>query len=157
MGQRALGEVKRRKAGAQGWAPESFCFASPRVPLEITFLLAKENPEGGRRPSFWVPLRGRLPVLHCSPFARLSGPPGTKRDRKVHRLNSWVACLVAASDSWPLFDVASFADSRLGPLSDPLRVNRMTHESFFGSLCGPHGRVASRTAKRLSGDPRPLP
>jgi hypothetical protein len=47
MAERALGDGQRRKAGAQGWAPESFCFARPKVPEETTFHLAKENPEGG--------------------------------------------------------------------------------------------------------------
>jgi hypothetical protein len=56
--------------GAQGWGPESFSFARVEVLPKAEFLLAKENPEGGRRPSFRVPLRGGLPVLHCLPFAR---------------------------------------------------------------------------------------
>ncbi len=56
--------------------------------------------------------------------------------------------LVATSDSWPPIDVTPFAGSRLGPQSDPLGTHRRKHEPIFGSLCGPHGRVASRTAKR---------
>lgn len=65
--------------------------------------------------------------------------------------------LVEASYRSPPIDVTPFAGSRLGPLSDPLGTDRRTHERFFGSLCGPHGRVASRTAKRPIGPPRPLP
>jgi hypothetical protein len=67
------GRKSAGKEGAQGWAPESFCFARPQGSPRAGFRFAKENPEGGRRPSFWVPLRGGLPVLDSCPFARLPG------------------------------------------------------------------------------------
>lgn len=40
----ALGDGQRRLAGAQGWAPESFCLARPGAPPKTGFHLAKENP-----------------------------------------------------------------------------------------------------------------
>ena len=90
------------------------------------------------RPSFRVPLRGRLTVLHCFPFARLPGSPGTTRDREACRLTPQTECFVAASDSWALIGVTTSAGACLGPLSDRLDTCR---ECIRASL----GRTVART------------
>jgi hypothetical protein len=64
--------------------------------------------------------------------------------------SSRAACLMAASYRSPPTGVTSSAGFRLGPLSDPLGARRRTHESFFESLCGPHGGVAHRATPRAN-------
>ena len=110
------------------------------------------------RPSFRVPLRGRLPVLHWLPFARLPSSLllGRNGVGKL-RFNPWALCHVAASYRSPLFGVAPSADSCLGPLSDLLGTHCYTYESYFGLLCGPRSKVAPRTAKWRIAPSRQLP
>ncbi len=104
-------------------------------------------------------LAANFPELRASEVRGVSGTgtlPQGFVGREEHCFGTRAACLVAASDSWPLIDLAPSAGSRSGPQSDPLGARRRMHESFSGSLRGPHGRVAARTAKRPMGSPDDL-
>jgi hypothetical protein len=159
MAERALGDGQRRLRRERKGGPRKV-YASQELEFrqEQSFFLRRKT---RRAASLLAEFQGALalPTAGATLFplcalARLASP-GTKRDREERRFKPRAVCLVAASDSWPLIGVTLSAGSRLGPLSDPLESHSCTKASF-GSLCGPHGSVAPRTAKRPFGPPRQL-
>jgi hypothetical protein len=108
-------------------------------PIERYLKVSWLTSEKSQRPKFVAPLDREATL-------RLRGT-----GRAPLRLSA--ACLVAASDSWPLIDVAPPAGSRSGSLSDPLGAHRRMHESFSlgRSVARP---VESRLEQRSDARPR---
>jgi hypothetical protein len=147
--------------GSAGWRERKsgprkvFASQGPEYGQEQSCFLRRKTRRAAFQAEFqgalaWTTAGATLAPLRAS--ARFASP-GTKRDREGYPVDPWAACLVAASDSWPLNGVRLSASSRLGSLSDPLEKYRRMHQSFFGSLCGPYHMAALRTAKRRSDPP----
>jgi hypothetical protein len=142
-----LGGGAAPAGGSARVGPGKFLLRKTRSTAEDHDSSCEGKPVGRpSRPSFRVPLRGRLTVLHWLPFARLPGSRGTERDREKLRFNLRAACLVAASDSWPLTVLGCTLARAQDLRATPGSVSG-THESSIGSLCGPHHKSAHRTAK----------
>lgn len=86
------------------------------------------------------------PHFLSDPFQMLQLTPSWHAKRPAH---------VAASDAWPLICLTPSADSRLGPLSDPLGAYRRTHESHsWGRSVARTVGSRPETAQRRNGPPR---
>ena len=94
-----LGGWTAPAGGSARVGPGKFLLRKTRSTAESRASSCEAKP-GGRpsRPSFRVPLRGRLAVLHWLPFARLFASPRAKRILEEHRLNPRAPCFVAASE-----------------------------------------------------------